>query len=296
MTGIEGTKDNPTKLKTGGAVQVDGMALEFNIPPVTNGKDFCDVTYETLYEIRKMVDKKLEFVFRPIMDFNPDIFEKTPKKYKELGCDPDYDAHNGGLEKTPPAGSGDKPFRTAGGHLHFGWIDLKNSVTFDHLDPRHIYDCNPAVKVCEYATYSFIDHDVYYFPTRSQLYGSRGSYRPKPYGMEWRTPSNIWLNFSRAGIGNMVDGLLQSLQKLFKKGEYNLNYVDLPYGNVLTESANRCTRRYFERHGSTGAPMSDSIISDVNSKVLISNEWTPVKVFSKEDSNTISPNVKRKAA
>lgn len=227
ITGISGSKKEPTKLNTGGAVQVDGMALEFNIPPVTNGKDFYDLTKETLFEIRKMVDKDLEFVFVPEATFPQVDFDATPAQYKELGCDPDYDAWANGLEKTPPEGSGNKPFRTAGGHLHFGWIDMGGMHDFDCRDPRHIYDCNYLIKGLEQSDYYFVEHERAIWSGRARLYGSVGSYRPKPYGVEWRTPSNMWLNYPKGTVQACMDSFIDVVNGMLNKRNIDLNREQL---------------------------------------------------------------------
>lgn len=242
-TGIEGTKDKPTPLKTGGGVQVDGMALEFNIPPVTNGKDFYDIIKETLFEIRKMVDKDLEFVFRPEVTFREVDFKNTPSKYKELGCDPDYDAWRRGIEKTPPQGSGDKPFRTAGGHLHYGW--MQSTSDFAYRDPRNYYDCNYIVQGLEQSNYYLLEYDQINYPNRSQLYGSRGSYRPKPYGVEWRTPSNMWLNFPQDTIMNMINSHIFVINQMLDKRVIDLNYKSLVEMNTHHASASQLVYNYY---------------------------------------------------
>lgn len=212
LTEIQGTKDKPLQLKTGGAVQIDGMALEFNIPPQTSAKAFFEITQETLLEIRKMVDPRLKFHFFPDATFTQKMFNETPSKFKELGCDPDYDAFNL-LPKTPPAAAANNTFRSAGGHWHFGYLEGLD----DPFNPMHLFDCAflvrglsqiDVVRICDF-NYK-----------RTKLYGSNGSFRPKPYGFEYRSPSNIWLNFPQEQLIKLYNSFVIQIKSNLRKKNF----------------------------------------------------------------------------
>lgn len=186
VSGITGTKKNPAPLKSGGAVQIDGLALEFNIQPAKNAGDFVKNISMALADIRSIVDKELEFSFVPDATFAEREWGMVTEPNKELGCEPDYDAYTM-EQKTPPQGSADKPFRTAAGHIHIGFTSGMNPE-----DMKHVYDCSiisqfldKALGQCEYA----------WAPPskRKELYGSFGSFRPKSYGLEYRVLGNDWI-------------------------------------------------------------------------------------------------------
>lgn len=183
---VPGTKKEPHKLPSGGYVQADGVAVEFNIPPASTSKEFVDGVKGALSDIRKMIDSKYTFNFLPYTSFGEIYFKKLPDAVKELGCDPDFNAYTGGQQPSPSL-SADKPYRAFGGHLHFGWGSKLEG-------DGHFNDCCSLVKGMEY--YPMYP---YYFEIgeeetkRRRLYGQGGSFRPKPYGVEWRSPSNAWL-------------------------------------------------------------------------------------------------------
>jgi hypothetical protein len=215
-SGITGTKDKPQQLKGGGAVQIDGMALEFNIKPQVNGASFYKAICDTLAEIRDMVDPSLEFRFIPEVTFDLEDFKATPDQYKELGCDPDFDAYKKSKEKAPPASAANDTFRCAGGHIHFGWLDP--TPKFNPMDSNHLHDCEWIINALESLRPSSSK-----FRKRVALYGSRGSYRPKPYGLEWRSPSNEWLNYRKEDIIGLVNEYKGTVNHLLTE-EINLQY------------------------------------------------------------------------
>lgn len=182
---IEGTKDNPHKTALG-AYQVDGMAAEFNTEPVhiANFARFDHVVSEQIKEVRRALPKGYAVRIEPVMDFGHEFISKQPDAAKELGCDPDYNAYT--LEKNPRP-NGDTGFRSGAGHLHIGWgadIPVDND--------EHMEICAGFVKMLDATVGLFmtaIDHE----PRRRQLYGRAGAFRPKPYGVEYRTPSNVWI-------------------------------------------------------------------------------------------------------
>lgn len=181
---LPGDKKNPHKTD-GGAIQVDGMAAEFNIDPVRDN-DFETFNTRIVQQLKEIRDRVPGYSLNiaPVQDFGEEFLALQPDEAKELGCDPDYDAYT--LQANPRP-DGDRPFRTGAGHVHIGWgadIPVDNE--------EHIKICADFVKVLDGTLGLFmtmIDDE----PRRRELYGKAGAFRPKPYGVEYRTPSNVWI-------------------------------------------------------------------------------------------------------
>lgn len=179
---VEGTKERPLPVE-GGAVQVDGMALEFNINPAATFKEFDRNINTVIGEMHALVPN-YDFVFEPVATFSGAYMRKVPEEAKKLGCTPDYNAWTGKVNEPP---DGEVNFRTASGHIHLGWGN-----DFDVTDPEHIEACEMMVKQldCVLGVSSVIwDTDT----KRRSLYGNAGAYRPKSYGVEYRVMSNKWV-------------------------------------------------------------------------------------------------------
>ena len=190
---LPGDKKNPHKVKYG-AVQVDGMAAEFNIEPAKSKKGFIRNVKSVLATIQEMVGDEYELVFTPTAHFGKELIDAQPPEAKELGCDPDYDAWTGEVNPIPNV---DMPFRTGAGHIHIGWTKGQDPNNADHVKV-----CRHLIKNLDYITAPtmLIDKDT----ERRKLYGNIGAFRPKPYGVEYRTPSNFWLA-SEEYMGVMYD-------------------------------------------------------------------------------------------
>lgn len=181
---VPGTKASPYKTDLG-AYQVDGMALEFNINPTAlhDFENFNLNIVKTMEGMKKMAGVNFAKEVT-VQDFDPEYLEAQPDEAKELGCDPDYNAYT--LEPNPRPNSG-LNFRTAAGHIHVGWgadIPIDND--------EHIEICANFVKMLDATVgmyMTFIDRE----PRRRELYGKAGAMRVKPYGVEYRTPSNVWI-------------------------------------------------------------------------------------------------------
>jgi hypothetical protein len=189
---LKGTKKEPF-LTEGGAYQVDGMAAEFNTTPVK----FPDLSWlpDTFDEwnekillqlkaIREALPKGYSLKIDPVMEFGKEFLDKQPDEAKELGCDPDYCAYT---LLPNPRPDGEKTFRTGAGHIHIGW---GADIPVDNKE--HIEICAGFVKSLDATVglfMTYIDRD----PRRRELYGKAGAFRPKPYGVEYRTPSNVWI-------------------------------------------------------------------------------------------------------
>lgn len=182
---IPGTKLEPYPV-IGGAVQVDGMAAEFNIDPVDNYEDFNTNVNKVLGQLRKMLPKGYTLSCVPSMTFSEKVWEEAPPHAKELGCTPDYNAWDGTVNP-PPDGELLPRVRTASGHLHIGWTEGA-----DTSDEQYVAACRDLVKQLDWYLGGWSlsrDKDT----IRRNLYGKAGAMRFKPYGVEYRVLSNFWL-------------------------------------------------------------------------------------------------------
>ena len=179
---IRGDKKNPQPVKHG-AVQVDGMALEFNIDPAATEREFC-INIQSVYDQLKQMVPNHEVIACPVAHFSEEYLKSQPAEALELGCDPDYNAW---LGKINPRPDGNRPMRTASGHVHIGWT---NGEAID--DENHIRRASEVVKQMDFylglASLTY-DKEV----ERREMYGKAGACRYKSYGVEYRTLSNAWL-------------------------------------------------------------------------------------------------------
>jgi hypothetical protein len=183
---IQGDKKNPFKVEHG-AVQVDGMALEFNIDPASSKEEFSRNIQAVLATLTSMVPG-YTLKSCPVAEFGAEYIKAQPMEALELGCEPDFDAYtNGGVNPRP---NGQVPFRTAAGHVHIGW---GASIPTD--DPVHLEACVMASKQLDWSLGlgSLLFDGGPEGRKRRQLYGAPGCFRPKSYGVEYRTLSNAWL-------------------------------------------------------------------------------------------------------
>lgn len=213
---IPGTKESPHKVEFG-AVQVDGMALEYNIDPVDNADDFVLYNQQVMAQMKGMVPG-YEFSIVPSCKFNGNHFRAQPEEAKELGCTPDYNAYT---MKENPKPDNKTTMRTASGHIHIGFCE-----DADPNDTDHMLRCAILVKQldCYLGLPSLLwDKDV----SRRRMYGAAGAFRPKPYGVEYRVLSNAWL-LSEARMRFVFNQTIEAVNQL-KSGHR-------PFENILEYS------------------------------------------------------------
>lgn len=205
---IPGTKEAPHGVRWG-AIQVDGVATEFNIIPAYTKNEFLDyidwVRNELLSHVRNNLPKA-ELKAHPTVFFDPEYFSSLPFEARLLGCSPDFDAYTG-LENEPP--STDKPMRTGSGHVHIGWTEYA-----DPNDPEHFKTCCELVRALDKTVYEASlkwDKDT----TRRTLYGKKGSFRPKFYGLEYRPLSNAYLADRSMKLTGLVYDLVSETTERF---------------------------------------------------------------------------------
>jgi hypothetical protein len=231
---IEGNKEHPQKVRRG-AVQVDGMALEFNIDPAATENEFCINVQDVLAQMKAMVPD-YEVVAVPVATFDMAYLKQQPEEALELGCDPDF---NGWLSQVNPRPDGDRPFRTASGHVHVGWTN-----DADVNDGSHFASGAMAARQLDfYLGLPSLHYDK--DTQRREMYGKAGCFRPKPYGFEYRTLSNAWLNsekLMRWVYRNAVKGIQDLMNGRDLSQEYGdiqkiINTSDIKEANRIIKDA-----------------------------------------------------------
>lgn len=182
---VPGTKSAPYKVKDG-AVQIDGMALEFNIDPVEDADNFIQKLDSVMTQILDMVPG-YDLHNSCVAEFGADYIKKQPKEATELGCSPDYNAYTMTANPRPDGAAG---IRTAAGHLHIGWTS-----GVDPHDPGHFKACARLVKQLDryLGVPSVLMDRGEAAAKRRTLYGAPGAFRPTHFGVEYRVLSNFWV-------------------------------------------------------------------------------------------------------
>lgn len=197
---IPGTKEHPYPVKRG-AVQVDGVAVEFNIDPAKTFPEFKGNLTSVQAQMKKLLPKHYQYLRAVTVKIDRDV---VPPEALVIGCSSDLDAYTGESNEAPPSES---DFRSAGGHVHIGGFfeqgEKEMSKYIKSLALCRLLDKNLGV-------YSLLwDKDT----ERRKLYGRAGSCRLKPFGVEYRCLSNRWL-FKPRLVRFVYDQVALSVQEL----------------------------------------------------------------------------------
>lgn len=212
---IPGTKKAPHPVEKG-AVQVDGLALEFNIDPASHEAAFVENINHVMKQMKEMIP--YEFFIHSVAHFGYDMLKAQPAEALELGCDPDY---NGWTMDANPRPDGDRPFRTASGHVHVGWDNGRNILSGETF--------NEAAAVARQLDFYlglpslFVDSDT----TRRELYGQAGAFRNKSYGVEYRVLSNFWLTNT-----SLMGWVFRSTKKAVEDMFTYHRFLPMEYGDI----------------------------------------------------------------
>ena len=232
---VPGTKDKPAPLPDG-MIQVDGFAVEFGIKPALTEKGFVNRIDRCLGHALQYVRQHkptFNLAIDSIADFDPADFEAAPKEAKVLGCEPDYNAYT--MQPNPRPNANGITFRTAGGHVHVGWT--KNAPV-DH--PDHFEACAMMAKQLDVwlgLPSLFWDNDT----KRRTLYGAPGAFRPKPYGMEYRSLSNKWLRHPK-----LIAFVYRQTYKAYERlVDGKPDYLDINVAEVFSSTNPRNRAKYY---------------------------------------------------
>ena len=172
---IGADKWNPKQiegLSNGFTLQEDNVALEFGVPPAASADEF-------VFNVRKVMQEGLKAL--PGEKFSRLSCVQFPKEEMEhpsahiFGCEPDFNAWT--LQENPRPEPPHPLLRSAGGHVHIETTLTKHNV---------IRACDLVLGVPSV----LMDKTG---GARRSIYGKPGAFRPKPYGVEYRTLSNFWI-------------------------------------------------------------------------------------------------------
>lgn len=194
---IGGSKDMPMRLPLGDgfAVQEDNVAIEFNIPPASNAKEYIDSISRTI----SFLDNEVKQMGLHIVNLSAASFDKDQLEHpaaQEFGCDPDFNAWT--RKRNPRPKAEDETLRSCGGHVHVGVDDVDRILLIKNMD---LYLGVPSI---------IMDKGE----QRKQLYGKGGAHRMKPYGVEYRTLSNFWVY-----DGKLIEWVWNNTERALKATE-----------------------------------------------------------------------------
>jgi hypothetical protein len=207
---VPGTKEEPYALGEDYFCHEDNVTVEVGIPVLQDGSSLGYVVEEAKRRVQEEFfasGKKYELFSVGQSMFQPD--QLLHKQAKTFGCEPDFNAYEAGRERTVPLALKRSNVRFAGGHIHLGgdfncppfvaalFADLFLTLAVQEQWPRLI---------------NSVKSDQFDF--RNSFYGRPGIFRPKPYGIEYRTPSNWWTNSAKYGnfIGSRAMRLIAFLE------------------------------------------------------------------------------------
>lgn len=116
-----------------------------------------------------------------VMPIPEESLKNAKDEHVEFGCNPSLNVYGGYGIKAPGR---EVPFRSAGGHIHFG-IGKKTDEQIKNI----VTALDAIVGVACTSLFQGMEN-----PKRRSMYGLAGEYRLPRHGLEYRTLSNAWLS------------------------------------------------------------------------------------------------------
>lgn len=178
---VGGTKENPRQVM-GGALQEDNVMAELNITPAHTPEEFADKTEIVLEQLNEEVAQRgLRTKICESATFHENLL--FTDKAMEFGCDPDINIYTFEKNEVDNNELIEKNLRTCGGHIHVGLESID-----EHPRMREWLVWGMDLFVGLPLTLMEPGNNL-----RRKYYGKAGAHRVKPYGIEYRVPSNYWL-------------------------------------------------------------------------------------------------------
>ena len=209
---------------------VDGVQAELNPRPNTcraNLGNEIGACFRKLWKDLKDKGKDFNVDFRPLVDITKAELDSLSEKSKVFGCAPSTNIYQKAEEAKIKVNPKKYLKRSAGGHIHMGWHagywgggadtpKMKNTMANAEV-------LVPILDLIVANTCVLVDRDPGNVERRKN-YGRVGEYRPKDYGIEYRTLSNFWLRSYQ--LMSFVTGLCRMSCHLAEQSTNSNNYVE----------------------------------------------------------------------
>jgi hypothetical protein len=240
---IPGTKENPHPISDEGhSIQIDNIAMEFNIPPSHTFEEFknhINFVKDHLQIIARangyQLSKKCSEIINP-------KYLKDPIA-QQFGCDPDFDVYLQQVNEPPNCNT---QLRSVGGHVHIGYSNPEQEVSEKIVKAFDIFVTLPAL---------LIDNDE----RRRELYGKAGCFRFKDFGVECRALSNFWIhddtliefvyNNTIKAVTLVLDGEIDEILNEFSEDVKNtINENNKEQAQILINKINQKKEQKNDKH------------------------------------------------
>lgn len=180
----------------------DGFQAELNPETNTCRQVSGNKIYDALDEAQEYADRaRVEMSLTVGEEVDKETFYGIPAADRRFGCSPTSNVH----ENTKRVAGTRTQFRSGGGHVHMGSGKLTRMYENDATTLISLMDI-----VCGVGCV-LIDRDPANIERRKH-YGRAGEHRKKPYGLEYRVPSNFWLQHYT--LWSMVTVMLRNAMNL----------------------------------------------------------------------------------
>jgi hypothetical protein len=179
---VPGDKDVPYDMGNDCKAFYDNVLAECNAKVSHSKEEFLKNNQDCFQRYAQLVHP---YVLVPMASHTYPASELTHPDAFKFGCEQSYSAHEVAPNPQPQCDP-KSGFRTAGGHIHLGGEFFPLNDDWGKIWAIRMMDIFLGVPSL------FLDQD----PTsliRRKLYGGAGDHRPKPYGVEYRSPSNFWV-------------------------------------------------------------------------------------------------------
>ena len=193
---LPGFKHDPFEMESG-TCHPDNVMAEFNTAVAKNIKEFSTIITSCIQDVNSLLKAKGCYLEKGMVALYPKPELQHPEALT-AGCSPDFNAYHHGGENTPPNFETNNN-RCAGGHIHIG---------------ADITDIHKFIQACDlFLTIPTLSEESL---LRRSLYGQAGSFRVKPYGVEYRTIGNhwIWSTERHNWVWNQVQYILDHYETL----------------------------------------------------------------------------------
>jgi hypothetical protein len=207
--GIQGTKEKPQWLPAGSNVQRDNALIEFAIPPAKGKVQFVQHIGDALMDVMDVLPDGVDIKIIPSAHFP--LAQLTHEECKEFGCSPDMNAWTR-KKNDPPGDAAEGTFRSAGGHIHVGYIKGSDNIFLLDQDGKLMTIC--MMDSMHGLVSTVLDSSPEAIARRT-LYGKAGCCRLTDYGVEYRTLSNFWIK--SPSLVELMYGLTEDVLKIMRE-------------------------------------------------------------------------------